>query len=885
MAQQLVYTSSPKGLQPGAFGFCVVASTRGIPDRVASFLTSTSGYRRVFAPETGKGALNPVAYTHMLVESGAQTLRILSRVADAGLDYTNRTNKIASFLLLDRAEQPTAGPAAILDDRASLFYSTWNQSPKWLEPIALPNLIDAPTALCEEWRCATGSYDWGAALATTVYSGTPVTIVYAPDQNVNSSMRILKLFQESIRLLPPAMRWKATFSTYYMNAPLGSQCQWRAVLAGSQEEANLRANPRALLLDLTRYGASAPIPDAILRDANFANMARQARGEATAQATPIQTSIPVPQSVPMAQGASRPIPPWQTGGQGGGVPPQILDGARNVPGSTGTYPIEGENRASGYDRSLHRSSSALSSSNRKKKIGDTAISLYLTISIMLFISVVLALALLYPKIKDAYTTNNGVNGTPTAPAESAPNTPSAPADPEPSATPSAPADPEPSATPSAPAGSEPSATPGVPASSPTVKTDQYEKQKQWLSDAQSFVSDINDGKIRWVEEDGSSQAGNVVEITKGRDCFVLKKYKAESDETDKDFANLLSTNSDDVRIRIEFVVDKDIAKKLKASDSIEKTDDEDSSAYFCNLNLKQEPEFKFWLRSDEGRANNDPIDKLAEDDQDSARLVISKEFGAIIILESPRIKDIFKHNIRAQFVVGELDKSNETPFTYFDGDQEDIELGQDKKYSDGEFQYEFKTAQNNMNICLENNNLSSYSKKANIVIGNCRLAPKAKISDEKEIGLKIGKGERNRNERKSSTTKTRGEKDPILIVVESPEDSALVAGCTFVLTLGIKYVAEDNNRKGGDKRQHDFKLSFEEKSLIFTINNDSNDKRDLLKKYDLVFDVFYLPANIKRVDKYQKIGTIKIPCEEYDPDSRTTSLDRDDNQEQSDQSW
>ena len=343
MAQQLVYTSSPKGLQPGAFGFCVVASTRGIPDRVASFLTSTSGYRRVFAPETGKGALNPVAYTHMLVESGAQTLRILSRVADAGLDYTNRTNKIASFLLLDRAEQPTSGPAAILDDRASLFYSTWNQSPKWLEPIALPNLIDAPTALCEEWRRATGSYDWGAALAATVYSGTPVTIVYAPDQNVNSSMRILKLFQESIRLLPPAMRWKATFSTYYMNAPLGSQCQWRAVLAGSQEEANLRANPRALLLDLTRYGASAPIPDAILRDANFANMVRQARGEATAQATP-PGFPPVPPRNAAALGAGVPlsasanVPPSANSGS---VPPPFANNGGYGVDASGVYPTSG----------------------------------------------------------------------------------------------------------------------------------------------------------------------------------------------------------------------------------------------------------------------------------------------------------------------------------------------------------------------------------------------------------------------------------------------------------------------------------------------------------------------------------------------------------------
>ena len=207
MAQKLVYTSSPKGLQPGAYGFCVVAATRGLHDRVASFLASTSGYRRVFSPESGQANLNPVSHTHMLVDNLGQTFRILSRVADAGLDYTNRTNKIASFLLPDRNELVSAGPAALFDV-PGLFYTSWNQAPTWFEPTPIPAAPEPASTLCSEWARVMGAPDWGAALAATVYSGAPVALVYEPGRNVD----VLKMFQESIHLLPVNMRWNATFS-------------------------------------------------------------------------------------------------------------------------------------------------------------------------------------------------------------------------------------------------------------------------------------------------------------------------------------------------------------------------------------------------------------------------------------------------------------------------------------------------------------------------------------------------------------------------------------------------------------------------------------------------------------------------------------------------
>ena len=112
MANKLVYTSAPKGLIPGSCGFCTVAGTRGMTKSVVDALEGLAGYRRVY--ETTDGArLNPVAFSHLIVDSPRGRLRVLARIADAQPDYSGRTNHIASFLQLGDAETPESGPAEL----------------------------------------------------------------------------------------------------------------------------------------------------------------------------------------------------------------------------------------------------------------------------------------------------------------------------------------------------------------------------------------------------------------------------------------------------------------------------------------------------------------------------------------------------------------------------------------------------------------------------------------------------------------------------------------------------------------------------------------------------------------------------------------------------
>ena len=159
MARELVYTSVPKGLFPGTMGFCVVACSRGLSEMETSALEKLSGYRRTVEADGGTS----VVYSHLLVENGSRTLRVLSRIADAEVDYSGRDNKIASHLLLDADDLIAAGPARLCS-LSNLFYGRWIDAPRFFEaPRKLPSLGDPPNER-PEWFRQTGDRGWAGAL-------------------------------------------------------------------------------------------------------------------------------------------------------------------------------------------------------------------------------------------------------------------------------------------------------------------------------------------------------------------------------------------------------------------------------------------------------------------------------------------------------------------------------------------------------------------------------------------------------------------------------------------------------------------------------------------------------------------------------------------------
>lgn len=242
MPRELIYTSAIQGLLPGSRGFCTVAASPEITRPQLLMLESLSAYRHEFVsgPDT---RLNPVAYCHFIVPVTGQTVHVVSRIADSGLDYSRRTNMIAHHLIVLPEEMVRTDPGA-LAAAPDTFVDQWNS-----EPVQLPDRSVSPAPLvpgpCRQWAELTGDAGWGGILAS---AGTtrPVVLVYRPGQS------ILPLMNEALALLPQSERWKVGFSTFYQKLPPGVVCQWKGVLAGSPEAAVASAFPNALILNCTK---------------------------------------------------------------------------------------------------------------------------------------------------------------------------------------------------------------------------------------------------------------------------------------------------------------------------------------------------------------------------------------------------------------------------------------------------------------------------------------------------------------------------------------------------------------------------------------------------------------------------------------------------------
>ena len=176
---------------------------------------------------------------------------MLSRIAAAGLDYTQRANKLAHHVALEAGELVPAGPAALLT-APGVMTAEWTGEPRLLAERRLP-AVAAAAAICRAWQAASGDAGWGGVVAESAAGSAvrPVLLIYPPGTDV------LPLLAEALALLPPERRWEVTFSTYYTRLPAGVDCQWRGLVAGSPEALAARHVPGALLVDLSR-----PLPAA-----------------------------------------------------------------------------------------------------------------------------------------------------------------------------------------------------------------------------------------------------------------------------------------------------------------------------------------------------------------------------------------------------------------------------------------------------------------------------------------------------------------------------------------------------------------------------------------------------------------------------------------------
>lgn len=280
-------------------------------ENVARLLESLSGYRHLFPPGTPGAAANPVNFSHLIAKVGGRDLHIISRVADTGLDYSGRSNKIAHHIAFDRSELPAGGAGAVL--RSLPFETRWDREPERLPPRKLAGGGVGP-GVCQAWAKVSGDAGWGGALAESGAKKRPAVVIVSP------GMPALEMILESLALLPDNLQDEVTFSTFYTNLPANVQCLWRFVMADSPEAAAAKRNPQNLVIDCTGKLGSCPSPAA--DEARLGKLYSPKAAIPLPAATPLTNAVPSPEMpLELAEDDVNESPPDLPRGSGPPVPP------------------------------------------------------------------------------------------------------------------------------------------------------------------------------------------------------------------------------------------------------------------------------------------------------------------------------------------------------------------------------------------------------------------------------------------------------------------------------------------------------------------------------------------------------------------------------------
>ncbi len=257
MAKQLVYTSAPALLEAGRSGFGTVARHESIRPALQAELERISQFSR----EHGQSK-DRVLFYHRVMDLRGEHFHVLSRIRDAGADYTGRTNHIAHHIVLTDAEAAGARDSGCTPVDVILWlteHNLWRD--QWHEPARLineeiavgslgPKVELRPNEGAVTWGEVTGSAANAAILAPGGAAAEGCWILCGDEQ----ARQILPLIGESLRLHPDP--WAISFSTDTQPTDRIEEIRWRGVSIGSPLERTARESVRPCL-DL---GSPATLP-------------------------------------------------------------------------------------------------------------------------------------------------------------------------------------------------------------------------------------------------------------------------------------------------------------------------------------------------------------------------------------------------------------------------------------------------------------------------------------------------------------------------------------------------------------------------------------------------------------------------------------------------
>jgi hypothetical protein len=126
MPRQLIYTSVPRGLTPGQSGYCTVARSRDLREALIPHIEKLSYY----TPESNQ---NPIVCAHRILDVRGTKFHILTRIVDAGLDFTKRRSFLAHHLIFEPHEIATSATPAEIFLHWKGWLQQWHGDPQWLE--------------------------------------------------------------------------------------------------------------------------------------------------------------------------------------------------------------------------------------------------------------------------------------------------------------------------------------------------------------------------------------------------------------------------------------------------------------------------------------------------------------------------------------------------------------------------------------------------------------------------------------------------------------------------------------------------------------------------------------------------------------------------------
>lgn len=209
MPLQYLHTSARRGLEPGKSGFCCVARDRDLLPDLAKELERLSRYEHFSDRE------NPRIARHLRISLRSGDYHVLSRIIDAGADYSKRNNHIAHHLaFLEEEVVRLPDPATLL-----LFWNGWKDS--WKEP---------PRILAEQDAFSIQDLDTDApsnsdAFNTAVEGGRPAEKAYTIE--VGWERELALHYRNDLLKLPADFRWNISFTNFILTSDRPGDFMWR----------------------------------------------------------------------------------------------------------------------------------------------------------------------------------------------------------------------------------------------------------------------------------------------------------------------------------------------------------------------------------------------------------------------------------------------------------------------------------------------------------------------------------------------------------------------------------------------------------------------------------------------------------------------------------